>query len=117
VNSYRELHTFEQGEPGYEPLLSRYASRYNFTTVRADYHALGVVIAKISRGLSAEFIFFTITSRELMMSKPESSSLSEESVQKQPGPKHFGSGWISGTLSIVLASIGLFAVLCFHFPS
>jgi len=52
-----------------------------------------------------------------MMSKPESSSLSEESVQKQPGPKHFGSGWISGTLSIVLASIGLFAVLCFHFPS
>jgi sterol desaturase/sphingolipid hydroxylase (fatty acid hydroxylase superfamily) len=32
-------------------------------------------------------------------------------------PRHFGSGWISGTLSVVLAGIGLGAVFCFHFPS
>ena len=31
-------------------------------------------------------------------------------------PTHFGSGWISGTLSMVLGVIGLGAVLCFHFP-
>ena len=35
----------------------------------------------------------------------------------QAAPRHFGSGWISGTLSVVLAAIGLGAVLCFHFPS
>lgn len=29
----------------------------------------------------------------------------------------FGHGWISGTLSVVLALIGLGAVLCFHFPA
>lgn len=32
-------------------------------------------------------------------------------------PTHFGSGWISGVLSITLGAIGLGAVLCFHFPS
>jgi sterol desaturase/sphingolipid hydroxylase (fatty acid hydroxylase superfamily) len=32
-------------------------------------------------------------------------------------PRHFGSGWISGTLSVLLGGIGLAAVLCFHFPS
>ena len=31
--------------------------------------------------------------------------------------KRFGSGWISGTLSVSLAVIGILAVLCFHFPS
>ena len=31
-------------------------------------------------------------------------------------PKHFGTGWISGTLSVTLGAIGLGAVLCFHFP-
>ena len=35
----------------------------------------------------------------------------------QTAPRHFGSGWISGALSVVLAGIGLGAVLCFHFPS
>ncbi|HBI42833.1 MAG TPA: sterol desaturase [Planctomycetales bacterium] len=35
----------------------------------------------------------------------------------KPAPRHFGSGWISGALSVVLAGIGLGAVLCFHFPS
>jgi len=33
------------------------------------------------------------------------------------GPTHFGSGWISGTLGVTLALVGLGAVLCFHFPS
>ena len=32
-------------------------------------------------------------------------------------PRHFGSGWISGSASISLATIGLLAVFCFHFPS
>lgn len=32
-------------------------------------------------------------------------------------PRHFGTGWISGTASVSLATIGLLAVLCFHFPS
>lgn len=32
-------------------------------------------------------------------------------------PRAFGTGWISGTLSVVLAAIGLGAVLCFHFPA
>lgn len=31
-------------------------------------------------------------------------------------PRHFGSGWISGTLSVVLGTAGLLGVLCFHFP-
>src|SRR5687768_12036717 len=30
--------------------------------------------------------------------------------------KHFGSGWISGALSVVLGAIGLLAVVCFHYP-
>jgi lathosterol oxidase len=32
-------------------------------------------------------------------------------------PTHFGYGWISGVLSVVLGGIGLGAVICFHFPS
>jgi lathosterol oxidase len=32
-------------------------------------------------------------------------------------PRHFGSGWISGTLAVGLGAMGLLAVLCFHFPS
>lgn len=36
---------------------------------------------------------------------------------KQPLPTHFGTGWISGTLGVVLGAIGLGAVFCFHFPS
>ncbi|MFO0807788.1 MAG: sterol desaturase family protein [Gemmataceae bacterium] len=32
-------------------------------------------------------------------------------------PRHFGSGWISGTLSVSLGLVGLLGVLCFHFPS
>ena len=31
-------------------------------------------------------------------------------------PRHFGSGWISGVLSIVLGLLALFAALCLHFP-
>jgi sterol desaturase/sphingolipid hydroxylase (fatty acid hydroxylase superfamily) len=31
-------------------------------------------------------------------------------------PRHFGTGWISGVLGIVLALLALFAVLCLHFP-
>jgi sterol desaturase/sphingolipid hydroxylase (fatty acid hydroxylase superfamily) len=32
-------------------------------------------------------------------------------------PTHFGSGWISGVLSVTLGAIGLGTVLCFHYPS
>lgn len=31
--------------------------------------------------------------------------------------KKFGQGWISGTASVALATLGLLAVFCFHFPS
>ena len=31
-------------------------------------------------------------------------------------PKNFGHGWISGALSVTLGSIGVGAVLCFHYP-
>ena len=33
------------------------------------------------------------------------------------GPSHFGSGWLSGTLSAALGLAGLGAVLCFRFPA
>ncbi len=32
-------------------------------------------------------------------------------------PTRFGSGWISGVLSVALGLVGLGAVICFHFPS
>ena len=32
-------------------------------------------------------------------------------------PRHFGSGWLSGTLSSALGLIGLGAVLCFRYPA
>lgn len=51
------------------------------------------------------------------MSDSESLERGDSSGMGASPPKHFGSGWISGTLSIVLASIGFLAVLCFHFPS
>lgn len=31
-------------------------------------------------------------------------------------PRHFGTGWLSGVLGIVLAFLALVAVLCLHFP-
>ena len=31
-------------------------------------------------------------------------------------PRRFGTGWISGTLAIVLGLLSIFAVLCLHFP-
>jgi hypothetical protein len=34
-----------------------------------------------------------------------------------PAARRFGTGWISGTLSVTLGVVGLLAVLCFHFPS
>lgn len=33
-----------------------------------------------------------------------------------PAPRQFGTGWISGTIGVVLALVGLGGVLCFHFP-
>lgn len=36
--------------------------------------------------------------------------------QPPPPPTHFGSGWISGVLSVTLGLIGLGAVFCFHYP-
>lgn len=37
-------------------------------------------------------------------------------VESQEEPRHIGTGWISGTLGVVLASVGVLGVLCFHFP-
>jgi lathosterol oxidase len=34
-----------------------------------------------------------------------------------PASKAFGSGWLSGVLSVALGAIGLGAVFCFHYPS
>jgi lathosterol oxidase len=31
-------------------------------------------------------------------------------------PRHFGTGWLSGVLGIVLGLLAIFAVLCLHFP-
>ena len=39
-----------------------------------------------------------------------------ESVSISSTPRHFGTGWISGTASVALGAIGLGAVLCLHFP-
>ncbi|MBI3208471.1 MAG: sterol desaturase family protein [Candidatus Solibacter usitatus] len=44
---------------------------------------------------------------------PESPHLSLRTTQ----PTHFGQGWISGVLSVLLGILGLGAVFCFHFPS
>ncbi len=38
-------------------------------------------------------------------------------MEETASPRNFGTGWISGALSVVLALIGLAAVLCFHFPA
>jgi lathosterol oxidase len=45
------------------------------------------------------------------MTTPSSSSSSSSSSRA------FGSGWLSGVLSVALGAIGLGAVICFHFPS
>ncbi len=37
-------------------------------------------------------------------------------MNEKEEPKHFGTGWISGTLSVTLGAIGVAAVLCFHYP-
>ena len=34
-----------------------------------------------------------------------------------PASRAFGSGWLSGVLSVTLGAIGLGAVFCFHYPS
>ena len=38
-------------------------------------------------------------------------------AQAKQLPRHFGSGWISGVLSVFLGVLGLGAVLCLWFPS
>ena len=47
------------------------------------------------------------------MNRPPSSRFSFRTLE----PTHFGSGWISGLLSVTLGAMGLGAVLCFHYPS
>ena len=42
--------------------------------------------------------------------------MSSEGTVARSEPTSFGSGWISGVLSSALGLLGLFAVLCFHFP-
>lgn len=37
-------------------------------------------------------------------------------MNEKDEPKHIGTGWISGTLSVTLGAIGVAAVLCFHYP-
>ena len=37
-------------------------------------------------------------------------------MEESASPRRFGTGWISGALSVVFALMGLAAVLCFHFP-
>ena len=37
--------------------------------------------------------------------------------ETHPAPEHrVGTGWISGTIALVLAIVGLLAVACFHYP-
>ena len=40
-----------------------------------------------------------------------------ENKSRESESTHFGSGWISGVLSVALGVIGVGAVLCFHYPS
>lgn len=42
--------------------------------------------------------------------------MSPAPAESTPAPRHFGTGWISGTLSVALGLAGLGAVLCLHFP-
>lgn len=49
--------------------------------------------------------------------EPHEPSGLERLVGLRAEPTHFGTGWISGILSLTLALIGLGAVLCFHFPN
>jgi sterol desaturase/sphingolipid hydroxylase (fatty acid hydroxylase superfamily) len=48
-------------------------------------------------------------------SGPEATGEATQAVKH--GPTHFGSGWISGVLSVTLGAIGLGAVICFLHPS
>src|SRR6186713_693619 len=57
------------------------------------------------------------SSRARKRSSPESPASGREAMSGPETIRRFGSGWISGVLSIVLAVLGLGAVLCFHFPS
>jgi lathosterol oxidase len=52
--------------------------------------------------------------------EPAAPSLSAEQwlarVFADDRPRHFGTGWLSGVLGIVLALLALLSVLCLHFP-
>lgn len=41
----------------------------------------------------------------------------DQSQFEESEPKHFGTGWISGVLSVCFGAVGLLAVLCFHYPA
>ncbi|WP_296716748.1 sterol desaturase family protein [Erythrobacter sp.] len=53
------------------------------------------------------------------MSNPASRPTAEQWLARvfaDAAPRHFGTGWISGVMGIVLGLLALFAVLCLHFP-
>jgi lathosterol oxidase len=50
------------------------------------------------------------------MEHPDRIGSPDSLVSDDQEPKHFGSGWISGVLSLVFGAIGLLAVVCFHYP-
>ncbi|MEQ5786738.1 sterol desaturase family protein [Erythrobacter sp. NFXS35] len=53
------------------------------------------------------------------MSNPASRPTAEQWLARvfaDAAPRHFGTGWISGVLGIVLGLLAWFAVLCLHFP-
>ncbi len=68
-----------------------------------------------SFGLSAGSALGTLWRKLSPDSVPDHHPMSEPIVSS--ADRRLGSGWVSGALSVVLASIGLLAVACFHFPS
>ncbi|MFN3988702.1 MAG: sterol desaturase family protein [Erythrobacter sp.] len=53
------------------------------------------------------------------MSRTASSLTAEQRLARLFGderPRHFGTGWLSGVLGVVLGLLALLAVLCLHFP-
>ncbi|MEE4316398.1 MAG: sterol desaturase family protein, partial [Erythrobacter sp.] len=53
------------------------------------------------------------------MEKPVPAQTAEQWLARvfaDAAPRHFGTGWISGVLGIVLGLLALFSVLCLHFP-
>ena len=50
------------------------------------------------------------------METPDQIDTLDSTAPAEDEPKHFGTGWMSGVLSVLLGFIGLLAVFCFHYP-